>query len=82
MKVDLMVSYNLASERRTETIKKTSHCDSVVKNATVEATEEVKVGSPAWHSGLNYLALLQLWLRFSSCPGTSICCGFKQQAEP
>ena len=32
------------------------------------AAEEERVSSPAWHSGLKELVVLQLWLGFNPCP--------------
>ena len=61
----------------------------LVKNPTVAAwvTAEVQVRSLAQHSGLNDLTLpqlqhrSQLQLRFNSCPGNSICCGFNHKKK-
>ena len=56
-----------------------------VKNPTAAAwvTVEVQVRSSAWCSGLKDPVLLQLWLRFSLWPGTSMCgrCGHKKKKK-
>ena len=61
-------------------LKKTQGVPAVaqwIKNLTavVWVTAEVQAQFPAQSSGLKDLMLPQLQLRFTPCPGTSICCG-------